>query len=160
MSTAAIPDRFTALADEGALRAAVVAVQEHGFSVEVAGDLDAARQVVLARIPAGSSVMTNTSVTLDRTGIAEAVNGGGGRREPARNAVFALDFATQAPQPAAGGRPRAGRLRAAQPGREDPGDPRRTARPDPRRPHRPARRLLTAEPARSARRTRRWPCDA
>ena len=106
MSTTAIPDRFTALPDEDALRATVVALEEHGFSVEVAGDLDAARQVVLARIPEGSSVMTNTSVTLDQTGIAEAVNGGGGRWESARNAMFALDFATQAQQmKAIGGQP-------------------------------------------------------
>jgi hypothetical protein len=33
-----------------ALRATVVALEEHGFSVEVAGDLDAARQAVLARL--------------------------------------------------------------------------------------------------------------
>ena len=106
MSTTAIPDRFTALPDEDALQATVVALEEHGFSVEVVGDLDAARQVVLARIPEGSSVMTNTSVTLDQTGIAEAVNGGGGRWESARNAMFALDFATQAQQmKAIGGQP-------------------------------------------------------
>ncbi len=106
MSTTAIPDRFTALPDEDALRATVVALEEHGFSVEVAGDLDAARQVVLARIPEGSSVMANTSVTLDQTGIAAAVNGGGGRWESARNAMFALDFATQAQQmKAIGGQP-------------------------------------------------------
>jgi hypothetical protein len=209
VSTTAIPDRFTARPDEQALQAAVVALEEPGFSVEVAGDLDAARQAVLARIPEGSPVMTSTSVTLDQTGIADAVNDGGGRREPARNTMSALDFATQAQQvkaiggqpgyalgsvhalprdgtvviapapgrqrasrargaagvifaagpqklvpalaaareridqhSAAGGRPRAGRLRAARPGREDPGDPRRTARPDPRRPHPPAGRLL------------------
>jgi hypothetical protein len=106
MSTTAIPDRFTALPDEDALRATVVALEEHGFSVGVAGDLDAARRAVLARIPAGSSVMANTSVTLDQTGIAAAVNGGGGRRESARNAMFALDFATQARQmKAIGGQP-------------------------------------------------------
>ena len=68
MSTTAIGDRFTTLPDEHALQATVVALEEHGFSVEVAGDLDAARQAVLARIPEGSSVMTNTSVTLDQTG--------------------------------------------------------------------------------------------
>ncbi len=62
MSTTAIPDRFTTLPDEPALQTTVVAMEEHGFSVEVAGDLDAARQAVLARIPAGSSVMTNASV--------------------------------------------------------------------------------------------------
>jgi acyl-CoA hydrolase len=106
VSTTATNDRFTTLPDEHALQAAVVALEEHGFSAEVVGDLDAARQAVLARIPAGSSVMTNTSVTLADTGIADAVNDGGGRWEPARNAMFALDFATQAQQmKAIGGQP-------------------------------------------------------
>ena len=96
MSTTAVPDRFTELPDEPALQATVVALEEHGFSVEVAGDLDAARRAVLARIPEGSAVMTNTSVTLAETGIADAVNEGGGRWESVRNKMFALDFATQA----------------------------------------------------------------
>ena len=95
MSTTAIPDRFTTLPDEHALQATVTALEEHGFSVEVVGDLDAARQAVLARIPEGSSVMTNTSVTLAETGIADAINEGGAY-DSARNAMFALDFATQA----------------------------------------------------------------
>ena len=64
MSTIATPDRFTTLPDEPVLASAVTALEEHGFSVEVVDDLDAARQAVLARIPDGSSVMTNTSVTL------------------------------------------------------------------------------------------------
>ena len=210
MSTTATPDRFTTLPDEHTLAATVVALEEHGFSVEVVDDLDVARQAVLARIPQGSSVMTNTSVTLAETGIADAINDGG-RCESARNAMFALDFATQAQQmKAIGGqpdyalgsvhavtadgtlviasasgsqlasyawgaanvifvvgaqklvptleaahqriythslqarrRPRAGRLRAAQPGRQDLGDPPGTARPHPHRPHPPAGRLLT-----------------
>src|ERR1700750_2210853 len=98
VSTTAVPDRFTMLPDEHALAATVVALEEHGFSVEVVGDLGAARQAVLARIPEGSSVMTNTSVTLPETGIADAINDGGGRWESARNKMFALDFATQAQQ--------------------------------------------------------------
>src|SRR6266699_693470 len=98
MSTTAIPDRFTTLPDDHALQATVVALEEHGFSVEVVSDLDAARQAVLARIPEGSPVMTNTSVTLDQTGLADAINDGGGRWESARNKMFALDFATQAQQ--------------------------------------------------------------
>ena len=106
MSTTAIPDRFTTLPDEAALGATVVALEEHGFSVEVVGDLDAACAAVLARIPDGSSVMTNTSVTLAETGIADAINDGGGRWESARNAMFALDFATQAQEmKAIGGQP-------------------------------------------------------
>jgi len=106
VSTTAIPDRFTSLPDEHVLAATVVALEEHGFSVEVVDDLDAARAAVLARVPDGSSVMTNTSVTLAETGIADAINDGGGRWESARNKMFALDFATQAQEmKAIGGQP-------------------------------------------------------
>ena len=106
MTTTQTPGSFTALPDEHVLQATVVALEEHGFSVEVVGDLDAACAAVLARIPDGSSVMTNTSVTLAETGIADAINDGGGRWESARNAMFALDFATQAQQmKAIGGQP-------------------------------------------------------
>ena len=97
MSTTVTPDRFTTLPDENTLQATVVALEEHGFSVEVVDDVDAARKAVLARIPRGSSVMTNTSVTLAETGIADAINGGG-PYDSARNKMFALDFATQARQ--------------------------------------------------------------
>jgi LUD domain len=95
MSTTTTPDRFITLPDEQTLASAVTALEEHGFSVEVVDNLGAAREAVLARIPHGSSVMTNTSVTLAETGIADAINDGG-PYESARNAMFALDFATQA----------------------------------------------------------------
>ena len=78
MSTIATPDRFSTLPDEQTLASAVTALEEHGFSVEVVDDLDAARETVLARIPHGSSVMTNTSVTLADTGIADAIIGSSG----------------------------------------------------------------------------------
>jgi hypothetical protein len=106
MSAPAVPDRFTTLPDEHALQATVVALEEHGFSVEVVDDLDAARRAVLARIPEGASVMTNTSVTLAETGIADAINDGGDRWESARNKMFALDFTTQGQEmKAIGGQP-------------------------------------------------------
>jgi acyl-CoA hydrolase len=105
MSTTVTPDRFTTPPDEHALQATVVALEEHGFSVEVVDDLDAAHEAALARIPPGSSVMTNTSVTLAETGIADAINDGG-TYDSARNKMFALDFATQAQQmKAIGGQP-------------------------------------------------------
>jgi LUD domain len=110
MSTIATPDRFTTLPDEPVLASAVTALEEHGFSVEVVDDLDAARQAVLARIPDGASVMTNTSVTLAETGIADAINEGG-PYESARNKMFALanlgqQSATQAQEmKAIGGQP-------------------------------------------------------
>ena len=100
----ALPD-FTTLPDEQALAQTVVALEEHGFKVEIVDDLDTAREAVLARIPHGSSVMTNTSVTLQETGIADAINDGG-PYESARNKMLALDFATQAQQmKAIGGQP-------------------------------------------------------
>ena len=105
MSTTHVSDRFTTLPDDETLNATVVALEEHGFSVEVVDDLDAARAAVLARIPAGATVMTNTSVTLQDTGIADAINNGG-PYESARNRMFALDFATQAQEmKAIGGQP-------------------------------------------------------
>jgi hypothetical protein len=97
MTTTHASPRFTALPDDVTLAATVVALEEHGFSVEVVDDFDAARKAVLARIPEGSTVMTNTSVTLEETGIAEAINDGG-PYESARNKMMALDYATQLPE--------------------------------------------------------------
>ena len=105
MSTTQTPNRFTALPDEQTLAATVTALEEHGFSVEVVDDLDAARHAVLTRIPHGSSVMTNTSVTLQQTGIADAVNDGG-PYDSARVKMAELDFATQLQEmKAIGGQP-------------------------------------------------------
>jgi hypothetical protein len=87
-------DGYTVLPDDQMIAATVVALEEHGFSVDIVDDLDAAREAVLARIPEGSTVMTNTSVTLQETGIANAIDGGG-PYESARNKMLALDFATQ-----------------------------------------------------------------
>jgi acyl-CoA hydrolase len=105
LSTTDTADRFTTLPDDESIASTVVALEEHGFSVEVVDSLDDAREAVLARIPRGSSVMTNTSVTLEKTGIADAINDGG-PYESARNKMFALDFATQAQEmKAIGGQP-------------------------------------------------------
>jgi acyl-CoA hydrolase len=104
MGSTQAADGFTALPDEQALAATVVALEEHGFSVEVADGLDGAREAVLARIRRGASVMTNTSVTLQEAGIADAINDG--PYESARNKMMALDFATQAQEmKAVGGQP-------------------------------------------------------
>jgi hypothetical protein len=87
-------DRFTALADHRALAETVEALVGRGFGVEIVDDLDAAREAVLARIPVGSSVMTNQSVTLQETGIAEAIDGSD-RYDSARVRLSALEPATQ-----------------------------------------------------------------
>ena len=87
-------DQFTALPDSETIAATVVALEEHGFSLDVVDALDAARDAVLGRIPEGATVMTSTSVTLDETGIAEVINASG-RYNSARNRMLALDYATQ-----------------------------------------------------------------
>ena len=76
MSTTVGADHFTALPDEQSLTQTVVALAKNGFSVEVVDDLEAAREAVLGRIPSGSSVMTNTSVTLKESEIEEAIDRG------------------------------------------------------------------------------------
>ena len=105
MTTTHATDRFTTLPDDQTVASTVVALEEHGFSVEIVDDLDAARDAVLTRIPEGATVMTNASVTLQETGIAEAIDGGG-QYDSARNKLLALDFATQLPEmKAIGGQP-------------------------------------------------------
>jgi hypothetical protein len=97
VSTTPASDRYTTLPDEKTLAETVVALEEHGFGVDVTDDLDAARDTVLARIPEGVSVMTNTSVTLTETGIASAIDDEG-PYESMRNKLLTLDFATQLPE--------------------------------------------------------------
>ena len=105
MTTTDASERYTALPDEETLAATIVALEEHGFSVDLVDDFDAARVATLARIPEGASVMTNTSVTLEQTGIADAINESG-RYGSARKKMFALDFETQAQEmKAIGGQP-------------------------------------------------------
>jgi len=95
MTAIDVEGRFTSLPDEQTLAATVTELEEHGFSVEVVDDFASARLSVLARIPHGSPVMTNTSVTLQETGIEAAINDPDGPYESARNKMMALDFLTQ-----------------------------------------------------------------
>jgi acyl-CoA hydrolase len=105
LSAAPASERFTALPDQDTLEATVIALEEHGFSVAVVDDLDAARETTLALIPDGASVMTNTSVTLQEAGIADAIDDGG-PYESARNRMLALDLETQGQEmKAIGGQP-------------------------------------------------------
>ena len=77
-------NRFAVLPNDETLAETVVGPKGHGLSFGIVDDLDAARSAVLARIPEGSSVMTFPSVTLEETGIAQAIDNGGPttRRRP------------------------------------------------------------------------------
>jgi L-lactate utilization protein LutC len=94
MATPMTTDRFAALLDDDTLAATVAGLHERGISAEVVDDLDAARRAVLSRIPDGSSVVTNPSVTLQETGIAEAIDNGG-PYDSARTRGAGLDHVTQ-----------------------------------------------------------------
>jgi acyl-CoA hydrolase len=94
MSTFELSDRFTTLPDEATVANTVRALDGHGFGVEVVDHLEEARRVVLERIPHGASVMTNTSVTLEETGIAEAIDGSG-LYDSARTRISQLEYASQ-----------------------------------------------------------------
>jgi hypothetical protein len=94
MSTTEPAGRFSTPASEETITVTLTALDEHGITGEVVDDLESARRAVLDRLPAGATVMTNTSVTLDATGIAAAINEGD-RFDSARNRMLRLDFTTQ-----------------------------------------------------------------
>jgi acyl-CoA hydrolase len=97
MSAIHATDRFIALPDEKTLAATAVALEEHRFSVEVVDDIKTAREAVLGRIPVGSSVMTNTSMTLQDIGIRDEIDKSG-RYASSRNKMRALGLAPQEQQ--------------------------------------------------------------
>lgn len=94
MAISPATSRYVELPDGETLADTVAGLEEHGFSVEVVDDLDEARRAVLARIPDEASVMTYPSVTLQETGIAQAINDGG-RNDSARARLTGLDRETQ-----------------------------------------------------------------
>ena len=94
MSTTTASGRFSTAADEETIAATLAALDEHGITAEAVDDFDSARQAVLDRLPAGATVMTNPSVTLDETGIAAAINDGDAF-DSARNRMLKLDYTTQ-----------------------------------------------------------------
>ena len=90
-------DRFATLPDDDTLAATGAGLQARGFGVEVVDDLDAARRAVLALIPEGAFVMTNPSVTLAETRIAEAIDDSGAY-DSARGRAVGLDHVAQLPE--------------------------------------------------------------
>ncbi len=94
MTTTDASQPFTSLADEQALASTTEALEEHGFGVEIVDDLNSARESVLSRIPLGASVMTNASITLQESGITDAINASNDY-DSVRNRMLELDFVTQ-----------------------------------------------------------------
>jgi len=71
----AMGTQYTKVASDEAVDTTVEALKRNGFAVEVFETKEEAKDAVLSLIPKGSEVFTNTSVTLDESGIGEVVNG-------------------------------------------------------------------------------------
>jgi hypothetical protein len=88
--TAFKPDpRYTALAEDATIDRTKKALEANGFEVFVVDSAAEAKAKVLELIPEGSEVMTNTSKTLDETGIAAEINESG-RYDAVRPKLMAL----------------------------------------------------------------------
>lgn len=67
-------NNFGEVATDVTLQRTTQALAANGMTVRVAETLDDARQLVLGLVPAGSEVFTATSMTLQKTGLADALN--------------------------------------------------------------------------------------
>lgn len=85
---------FNTLAPEAQLTNTVAALQKNGFDVTVVANGAEAKATVLELLPQGDDVMTMTSVTLDKTGIADEINTSG-KYTSVRQKLSSLDRNTQ-----------------------------------------------------------------
>jgi hypothetical protein len=88
-------DRFGVTPDEPRVQRTVAALEGHGITVLRAQTAADARRIVLDLLPAGARVSHGASVTLDATGIAQAIETSGDY-EPVRVLARSMDRATQA----------------------------------------------------------------
>lgn len=68
---------YTQLASEMDLQKAANAVKNNGFQVFIANTKEEAKKLALKLIPDGAEVMTNTSITLEETGIKNEIDKSG-----------------------------------------------------------------------------------
>lgn len=80
---------FTQIADQSTIDKTIEALNAKGFSAIFAADAKAAREAVQNIIPEGAEVLTNTSATLDETGITEVIEESGDF-DPVRPKFYAL----------------------------------------------------------------------
>ena len=70
------------------------ALTKNGITAEIAETAKEAKEIVLARVPPGSEVMTMTSMTLEQTGIAKEINESD-KYVSVRNKLNSMDKKTQ-----------------------------------------------------------------
>src|SRR3989475_2130208 len=91
----AMRGRFGTLGDDARVRRTAAALEANGISVLRAADAAEAKRIVLGLIPGGSQVHHGASQSLEKSGIAEAIDKSG-RYEPLRPRIWSMDRKTQA----------------------------------------------------------------
>jgi hypothetical protein len=86
--------QFGTVADDARVSRATAALQAHGITVLRAGDAEEAKRIVLGLIPQGSQVHHGASLTLQVTGIIDAIDKSG-QYEALRSRLLSMDRKTQ-----------------------------------------------------------------
>lgn len=90
-----LDETFAVVATPGAIDRAAGALRGHGFEVEIVPTGDAARELVLSRIPLGAEVHGGASLTIDTIGLSEVLERSGDYRA-IRPRLWTMDRATEA----------------------------------------------------------------
>jgi hypothetical protein len=85
--------QFGTVADDARVSRATAALQAHGITVLRAGDAEEAKRIVLGLIPEGSQVHHGASLTLQVTGITDAIDKSG-QYEALRSRLLSMDRKT------------------------------------------------------------------
>ncbi len=88
-------DTWTKLADNQTIQKTINALKTNGISAEVAENGEEAKKKVLAMIPQGAEVFTNTSITTDSIGLPKEIDESG-KYDSVRNKLNRMDRKTQA----------------------------------------------------------------
>jgi hypothetical protein len=86
--------QFGTVADDARVSRATAALQAHGITVLRAGDAEEAKRIVLGLIPQGSQVHHGASLTLQVTGIIDAIDKSG-QYQALRSRLLSMDRKTQ-----------------------------------------------------------------
>ncbi|HSX18908.1 MAG TPA: LUD domain-containing protein [Candidatus Saccharimonadales bacterium] len=88
---------FGKLAPDATIKKTIAALAKNGISSEAVKTKEEARQKVLSMIPKGAEVMTMSSVSLEETGITEAINESG-EYDSVKKKLFSMDRKTSGRQ--------------------------------------------------------------
>lgn len=89
-----LDETFATAATPDAIDRAASALRGHGFDVEIVPTGDAARELVLSRIPLGAEVHGGASLTIDTIGLSEVLERSGDY-QAIRPRLWSMDRATQ-----------------------------------------------------------------